>query len=362
MLDQFIQEHRTELIERVEGIRTHRSGSPPTEVPGAGIALFVDQLTARLRDASAPTSDIAESAATRGKEMQQNGFTIAQVVQGYGDVCQVVTTLAIERNAPISVEEFRILNRCLDTASAEAVREYEALRDRTVSGRETQRLGFLAHELRNKLNSAMMSFDLLKRGSVGIGGSTSAVLGRSLSGLRELIDRALAEVRLESGVTERERVRVWDFVEQVEIVAAFEAAHKDIKLTVSCAHDDTQFDIDRHLLASAVGNLLQNAIKFTHNGGHVKLLTHVRGDRVLIDVEDECGGLPGTRLEDLFKPFEQQGKDRTGLGLGLAISQRGVLANHGELRVVDRPGRGCTFTVDLPVVHILPTAALARSA
>ena len=54
------------------------------------------------------------------------------------------------------------------------------------------------------------------------------------------------------------------------------------------------------------------------------------------------------RQEHLFDPFEQDRKDRSGLGLGLAICARGVEALHGSIRVHDHPGHGCVFTVDLP--------------
>jgi len=81
-------------------------------------------------------------------------------------------------------------------------------------------------------------------------------------------------------------------------------------------------------------------------------------DRVLIDVEDHCGGLPVGRAEDPFLPYTQDGADRTGLGLGLTISRRSVEANHGPLTVRDIPGSGCVFTIDLP--H--PTLEAARGA
>jgi C4-dicarboxylate-specific signal transduction histidine kinase len=69
---------------------------------------------------------------------------------------------------------------------------------------------------------------------------------------------------------------------------------------------------------------------------------------VLIEVEDQCGGLPPGKAADLFRPFEQRGADRTGLGLGLSISRKSVEANGGELRVRDIPGTGCMFTIELP--------------
>jgi hypothetical protein len=76
---------------------------------------------------------------------------------------------------------------------AEAVSEFGRLRELSISDDETERRGFFAHELRNLLNSSMLAFEVLNDGSVGIGGSTGAVLGRNLTRMRDLIDRSLAE-------------------------------------------------------------------------------------------------------------------------------------------------------------------------
>jgi signal transduction histidine kinase len=107
-------------------------------------------------------------------------------------------------------------------------------------------------------------------------------------------------------------------------------------------------DGDRQLLASAVSNLLQNAFKFSRARGHVSLVTRATADRVLIDVSDECGGLPPGKAEDLFRPFIQQSTDRSGLGLGLSIARSAARANGGDIHVRDIPGTGCVFTIDLP--------------
>jgi hypothetical protein len=69
---------------------------------------------------------------------------------------------------------------------------------------------------------------------------------------------------------------------------------------------------------------------------------------VLIEVEDECGGLPEGKVESMFQSFEQLDQDRTGLGLGLSISRRAIEACGGTLTVRDVPGIGCVFTIDLP--------------
>jgi len=72
----------------------------------------------------------------------------------------------------------------------------------------------------------------------------------------------------------------------------------------------------------------------------------------LIEVEDECGGLPLGNADDLFRPYEQRGADRTGVGLGLAFSRSGVEANHGRIYARNLPMKGCVFTVDLPRIPV----------
>ena len=143
-------------------------------------------------------------------------------------------------------------------------------------------------------------------------------------------------------------------IEDIEVVATIDANEHDIRLSVDAGRPDVTVEADHHNLASVVANLVQNAFKFTRAHGHITVRTHTTGDRVLIDVEDECGGLPPGKAEDLFRPFEQRGDDKTGLGLGLSISLKGVRANRGEIRVRNHPGKGCTFTVDLPMAASAP--------
>jgi signal transduction histidine kinase len=315
--------------------------------------MFLDQLIATLRLEESTTqrprdTQIGLSAARHGRALQEIGFTAAQVVHDYGDVCQAITELAVELDAAITADEFRTLNRCLDEAMAGAVEEFGRQRELSLSHHETERLGVFAHELRNLLSNSMLAFEVLKTGTVGVGGSTGALLGRNLTRLRDLIDRSLAEVRLlKGGIRRRERIPLAEFVEEVEVPAMIEAKARGLELTVTSAPTGIPIETDRQILAAAVANLLQNAFKFTRPGGHVVIRTGASADRVSIAIEDECGGLAGTP-EDLFVPFEQRSEDRTGLGLGLAIAREGVRANGGELNVRNLAGRGCVFTVDLP--------------
>lgn len=345
MLHEFITTNRAEIISRCRTKLANSAAPSTTEAElQLGVPLFLDQLAGTLRSALRSSPEIRKSAAEHGNVLMHRGFTIAQVVRDYGGICQTITALAVEMAVPITTEEFQTLNLCLDDAIAEAVTEYGRLREHE----GTERLGHLTHELRNLLNSAFLAFNALKTGSVGIGGSTGAVLSRSLAGLRDLVDRELVEVRLGAGVLYREPVVVREFIEDVEVAASMEADARGLKLSVVSLPVDVTVNVDRQILASVIANLLQNAFKFTPPKGHVVLRAHATDERVFIDVQDECGGLPAGKVEELFRPFAQKGTDRTGLGLGLAICYRGVHVNDGQIRVLNRPGSGCVFSVDLP--------------
>jgi signal transduction histidine kinase len=216
-----------------------------------------------------------------------------------------------------------------------------------------ERLGVLAHELRNLLHTATLAVMAIKAGNVGAAGSTGAVLDRSLIGMRNLIDRSLADVRITAGMPPRARlISLAEFVADVKISASLEAHARQCEFTVGEVDAGLGLDVDREMLFSAVGNLLQNAFKFTHRHTEVSLNAYAAADRIRIDVEDHCGGLPPGAAEDMFLPFKQSGEDRSGLGLGLAICRRSVEANNGVLKVRDVAGSGCVFTIELPR-HVL---------
>jgi signal transduction histidine kinase len=349
MLNEFIIQNRAEIIERCRSKVAARSAPPSTpEDLEQGVALFLDQLAEAMRPPSSTSPAIREGAARRGEEMLHLGFTVGQVVHHYGDICQAITELALDRKAAISTDDFRALNRCLDDSIADAVTAYSERREERVSARETERLAIFNHELRNLLLSATLSFEVLSTGRVGIGGANGAILERSLSGLVELVNRSLNDVRSSAAIQNRERIAIPRFIDEVEASAALEARARNVRFTVVCEQDDSVVDADRQILGAVVGNLLQNAFKFSRPEGLVTLRTSANADRVRIDIEDECGGLPPGDSRGLFRPFERRGTDRSGLGLGLAVSQRGVEASGGDLQVRDVPGVGCVFTVNLP--------------
>jgi signal transduction histidine kinase len=373
MLHEFLHRNRAALIARCrEKVAQRPARRAPAHALQYGIPLFVDQLIESLRlehtlpragwptlQAAPSPSDIGRTAAQHGNELLQTGFTVDQVVHDYGDLCQAVTEMAVEEGASVTADEFRTLNRCLDEAIADAVTEFGRRRDQMAADDSTralnEHLGFLAHELRNLIGTAILAVAAIKNGRVGIAGATGALLDRSLIGLRDLIDRTLVEVRLTAGIPERrERIGVADFLAEVRVAAAMEAELRELEFIVAPVEDGLTIDGDRQILAAALANLLQNAVKFTRPHGRISLAARAAVDRVLIEVEDECGGLPEGKEEAIFRPFEQIGTTQLGVGLGLPISRRGVEANGGKLYVRTLPGRACVFTIDLPRPPLSP--------
>lgn len=355
MLNEFITLNRKEIITRCRAKVAARSIPPSTEAEiNHGVPVFLDQLVDALQSGSISTAAIDSAAGKHGHDLLVQGLTVSQVVHDYGDVCQTITELALELNAPIATEDFRTLNRCLDQAIASAVTMYSHESQRTgadeVLDREHDRLAFLVHELRNLVNTAVVAFEILKTGNVGVAGSTGAVLDRSLSGLRVLIARSLDEVRLTKSMENRKPISVAKFIEEVSAAATLEADVRRIKFIVPGAiQEDLTINVDQQVLAAVVGNLLQNAFKFTRPETTVTLQVSATASRVLIEVLDECGGLPGVGGGvEVPASFDQRGDDRSGLGIGLAFSRWGAEGNGGRLYARNMPGRGCVFTVDLP--------------
>jgi signal transduction histidine kinase len=360
MLHEFLTTYRDAIISRTRLKLTARS-SPVASASELeyGVPLFLTQLSDTLRfetvgadSATALSADaIAKTATRHGRDLRALGFNVSQVVHDYGDICQAITEVAVEQRSPISTGEFHILNRCLDTAIAEAVTEHARITSETRSIEEVERLGQLAHEIRDILNTALLSYHVLKQGTVAVNGSTGAVLGRSLTRLRDLVENTLSEVRISADHQRRDRLPVGAFLEDIAVAASMQAEYRKLEFIIEPVDARLAIMADPQLLASAVMNLLNNAFKFTHIGGRVMLRAHRDDKRVCIEVEDECGGIPESKV-DPFQPFgARRGKDRTGLGLGLSIARKAVRAHGGDIRIRNMPGKGCIFAIEVPVAE-----------
>jgi len=188
-LADFIAVNRRELLRRCAVKVASRSSSPEAEsIPESepGVALFLDQLREELRPGASKTTEIATGAAKQGHALLLRGLTVGEVVHRYGDICQSVTDLSVEIGVDISAEDFRTLNRCLDDAIAGAVTEY-------AHGQDVGRSGD-AHELRKLTDAALIAFEALQMGVVGVSGRTGAHVHRTLLDIRAILDRSGTEV------------------------------------------------------------------------------------------------------------------------------------------------------------------------
>ncbi|AVS83140.1 histidine kinase [Paracidovorax avenae] len=375
-MHEFLAANRGALIARCRDKVALRSPGMVKEELAHGVTVFLDQLIQTLmaehtddpqrsRQVSgiaggvSATSEIGDTATRHGRELMGHGFTVEEVVHDYGDLCQAISDMAFAAGVDIGVGEFRTLNRCLDNAIASAVTEYTHQREIEADDRHTQalneRLGVFAHELRNMLFAAKLAQQAIKAGDVGANGATAGVLDRALASMGKLIDRSLAEVRITAGMpAQRQRFSLAEFIAEIRLSATMEAQSRACLFNVPTVDTALALEADRDLMLAAVGNLLQNAFKFSRtDGGVVSLYAGAAGERILIDVQDNGPGLSDTAIQALFRPFTQSGDDRSGMGLGLTISRRSVELNGGTLDVRRAPDGGCVFTIAMPG-HTLP--------
>lgn len=192
-LHTFIGTNRAELIRRCRLKVATRSSPLPTENEiNYGVPLFLDQLVNELRDGPSKADAINEGAIRHGRDMLLQGYTISQVVHDYGDVCQSITDMAVETEAPIATDDFRTLNKCLDDAIAGAVTEHSRGEQQQQQQQQLAIDGKFG-ELPHLITTAITAFEVLKTGRVGIAGTTADLLHHSLLSIRALSGLQITE-------------------------------------------------------------------------------------------------------------------------------------------------------------------------
>ena len=225
--------------------------------------------------------------------------------------------------------------------------------------RKNEFLAMLAHELRNPLAPISNTVQALHLG----GGdaetlrSASAMLQRQVGQMSRLVDDLLDMSRITRGKIElrKGRIELAPIIQQaVEAVRALYRS-MDHELTITLPPRPVHLDADPARLAQVVGNLLSNAAKFTDKGGHVWLTVEEDGAQAVIRVRDNGIGIAAEHHPRLFEMFAQVDtsleRSRDGLGIGLTLVKTLVELHGGTVDVhSDGPGRGCEFTVRLPVL------------
>jgi signal transduction histidine kinase len=320
-----------------------------------GLAPVLDEIKRALqREAGLPVASplpgSSECAARIGEQRLLLGFSIADVPRAIGALSDATGALGKKARLSFDAADYQMFNLCIDTSIASAIDRYwhesQAFREHET----TARIGTIAHELRNALASACMAFAMLRTGQMGIASRTGDVLERSLGRMRALVERTLLAVRLETRAAEH-NVRI-DVVRLVHEIVAETVLERGVSIRADVVAGAVWICNER-VLASAISNLLQNAVKFTRDGGQVEVRGTVSPAGLDIEIEDECGGLPPGVERDMFEQFTQHSHDRRGLGLGLAITKEAVEACGGTISVRDLPGKGCVFTIQLRTPRVI---------
>jgi signal transduction histidine kinase/CheY-like chemotaxis protein len=280
------------------------------------------------------------------------------------------TLLALGAVTAERAEALRLVEGALDEqkrARNRAELAEEALRE--ADRRKNEFLGILSHELRNPLAPIRNALHLLDRvpGDSGEASRAKAVVKRQTDQLTRLVDDLLDVTRISKGKIQlhRSRVDVGDLVRQVVEDHEPNFASRAVALTLSIEAGAHWVDADPTRLAQIVGNLLQNAAKFSnaHGGVLVEVRQEGRSD-VMVRVSDDGIGIAPEVLPHIFEPFTQADQSLQrgmgGLGLGLALA-KGLVELHGG-RIDARSlgiGRGADFTLALPRMSHAPVASAA---
>jgi signal transduction histidine kinase len=174
---------------------------------------------------------------------------------------------------------------------------------------------------------------------------------RGVNHMRRLVGDLLDAVRIQAGhlSLDLEAMTLGAIVDQAAEMHRPIAADRGVDFEIHVEDANVPLRVDRARIQQVLGNVLGNALKFTPKGGHVTLDARVEQGTAIFRVSDTGVGIPADRLPFIFERFWQgQPGDRSGVGLGLAITKAIVEAHGGKIDVESEPGKGSTFTLRLP--------------
>jgi signal transduction histidine kinase len=349
-LQDLILERRSEIVARwTESIRLLLApeGTPRFELIDH-LPSFLDELARNLA-ASSQGTEPSGIAAKHGEQRLRLGFDLSALVREYGMLRRCLVTLTRETGIEVSPRDWDILFESLISGIADAVTQFTQEREADRKRQSNEHFAFLAHELRNPLWIAQLSMDNLQTKGLLPENRSSQILKRSLQRIHQLVEGSLELAVAEADVAvQLSSASVDELLAEANTEANALAAEKGIEIELP-AKSNLTLRVDRKLIRSALGNLLQNAVKFTPAGGRIAVRVKPSDHRVGIEVQDSCGGIPVADPSVLFAPFKQAGNDRTGFGLGLSIAKNAATAHGGSIEVTNQPGVGCIFTLELPL-------------
>ena len=216
----------------------------------------------------------------------------------------------------------------------------------------------VSHELRTPLTVLKGYADLLREGELGDLAPEQKeamfIIANRAQELNTIVSRIGALLSVESGAVARHPISLSALIAQMVEDQRATAEVNGIEFEAKLPSNLPYVSGDRQQLQEAVECLIENAFKFTPNGGHVTLELKAQDNEVHLSVADTGIGIEESELTDLFLPFHQLDDSSTrrygGLGLGLTVVHKVIAAHNGELEVESELGEGSTFTIKLPAL------------
>jgi signal transduction histidine kinase len=276
---------------------------------------------------------------------------------------RAVGMLALLREQPASFRQEEIdlvslLGRLVATG-AQNIRAYEAERRtveelRRLSALRADFVSLVSHELRSPMASVIGSARTLQERWPELSREQReafiALIADETTRLASLVGDVLDTSRIQAGTFSYSfsPVEVGELVR--DTVAAAVLAQDQVPVEVVVGEPLPQVRGDRERLRQVLGNLVENAVKFSPAGAEVRVRAYARSSRVLVEVADRGPGIPVEQQRVIFEKFGRAKTDgaKPGTGLGLFIARSIVEAHGGTLEVQSSPGEGATFTVGLP--------------
>ncbi|MEX0717668.1 MAG: PAS domain S-box protein [Planctomycetaceae bacterium] len=246
------------------------------------------------------------------------------------------------------------------TIAIENAQLYQEVRE--AGRRKDEFLAMLAHELRNPLAPIRSGLDILRMEPNGQK-ETVELMQRQVEHLVRLVDDLLDVSRIMRGKVElrRQPTRIATIVQRATEAVRWSIDDQEQALAVELPDEAIVVDVDPVRLVQVIENLLNNASKYTDQGGRIAVAVERRGRSVLIHVRDDGIGIDEELLPRIFDLFTQSSRslDRAqgGLGIGLTLVRSLVEGHGGTISARSAgPGKGSEFTVCLPVTDAVPLA------
>ena len=346
------QEIERRWLRRVERDIVAAPGIEPTQLRD-GLPDYLSALVRLFSRTEANNLDLtaepswSKVASEHGITRVRIGFNINQLIHEFIILRHVIRETVEEQGVAIEGPE-SILADTLDAAIAAAVSAYVDARDYEARKRQAQNIGFLTHELRNPLSTAMLSSSQIRRHAAPEHLWLLDALDRSHKKLSDLIDGVLLTEKLESGRVESRPVaiKLGTLIEPAIEAARLASTNKGVVFNVN--YDaEMEVYVDPLLTRSALQNIADNAAKYTDHG-EVSVVVEDGRDAFTVHVRDTCGGISKEEIQTIFEPFERGTTGKSGTGLGLAIARRAIEVQGGTIQAESPQPAGCHFWITLP--------------